>query len=302
MNHRFTAYLTLLVVSVIWGVAGPVIKFTLGDFPPLIFLTYRFALSSIVALIAFGMSRPRLPKQTGETLNVFIYGFLTSTVSLGLLFLGYDKTTALTGTLLSAVAPVFVAIAGGLFLHERITKLERVGLSIAFLGTLFTIMEPLLNGDGHTLTTSIEGNLLIIASLLVGVVLSVQSKVLLRDHVDPGALAHTAFIIGLITILPITLWYYPAGEIISVIASASLSAHLGVWFMALISGTLAYILWHRGQRTIEISEATVFAYLYPIFATPLSVFWLGETITPGFIAGAAIIALGVAIAEHKKGK
>ncbi len=300
MNHRLTAYLTLLVVSVIWGVAGPVIKFTLGDFPPLIFLTYRFALSAIVALIAFGMSRPRLPKRTGETLNVFIYGFLTSTVTLGLLFLGYDKTTALTGTLLSAAAPIFVAIAGILFLRERVTKIERIGLSIAFVGTAVTVLEPVFKGNGHSLVSSLEGNLLVVASLLVGVILSVQSKLLLRNHSSPSMLTHTSFLIGFLTITPITIYYHNIPEIVSTLMTAPLPAHLGVWFMAFLSGTLAYTLWHKGQKAIEISEVSVFTYLYPIWATPLSVFWLGETITPGFIAGAMIIALGVAIAEHKR--
>ncbi|PJA42810.1 EamA family transporter, partial [Candidatus Woesebacteria bacterium CG_4_9_14_3_um_filter_39_10] len=40
--HRLKAYILLLIVAVIWGIAGPVIKFTLGGFPPLLFLTYRF--------------------------------------------------------------------------------------------------------------------------------------------------------------------------------------------------------------------------------------------------------------------
>lgn len=299
MNHRLTAYLMLLVVSIIWGVAGPVIKFTLGDFPPLIFLTYRFALSSIVALVAFGLRRPRLPKRTGETLSVFIYGFLTSTVTLGLLFLGFDKTTALTGTLLSAAGPIFVAIGGVLFLHEHVTKRERLGLSIAFAGTVVTILEPMINGNGRAVS-SIEGNLLVVASLLVGVVLAVQSKFLLRNHTSPSALTHISFLIGFLTITPIALYYHNLIEIITTIARAPVSAHLGVWFMAFLSGSLAYTLWHKGQKAIEISEVSIFSYLYPIWATPLSIFWLGETITPGFIAGAMIIALGVAIAEHKR--
>ena len=40
--------------------------------------------------------------------------------------------------------------------------------------------------------------------------------------------------------------------------------------------------------------------MYPIFAAPLAVLWLGEKITPMFIIGAVIITIGVAIAEIKK--
>ena len=70
--------------------------------------------------------------------------------------------------------------------------------------------------------------------------------------------------------------------------------------MALLSGSLAYYLSNKAQKSIEIGEASIFAYLYPIFSTPLAVIWLGEKITPMFTMGAVIIAIGVAIAEIKK--
>ena len=54
------------------------------------------------------------------------------------------------------------------------------------------------------------------------------------------------------------------------------------------------------QKSIEIGEASLFAYLYPLFSTPLAVVWLGEKITPMFIVGAVVITIGVVIAEIKK--
>ena len=75
---------------------------------------------------------------------------------------------------------------------------------------------------------------------------------------------------------------------------------MGVWYMALISGSLAYYLYVKAQRSIEVSEAILFNYLQPVFSIPLALFWLGEKITPAFLLGALIIALGVIIAEYKK--
>ncbi|PIP57395.1 hypothetical protein COX03_03365, partial [Candidatus Woesebacteria bacterium CG22_combo_CG10-13_8_21_14_all_39_10] len=60
--HRLKAYILLLIVAVIWGIAGPVIKFTLGGFPPLLFLTYRFGLSTLVAVILFAFLGFHFPK------------------------------------------------------------------------------------------------------------------------------------------------------------------------------------------------------------------------------------------------
>jgi len=70
--------------------------------------------------------------------------------------------------------------------------------------------------------------------------------------------------------------------------------------MAILSGSLAYFLYVRAQRSIEVSEATLFNYLQPVFAIPLAIFWLGESLSTSFIFGAGIIALGLIIAEYKR--
>jgi len=69
--------------------------------------------------------------------------------------------------------------------------------------------------------------------------------------------------------------------------------------MALLSGNLAYYLYVRAQKTIEVSEAVLFNYLQPLFTIPLAIFWLGESLSTSFIIGAIIIAFGLVIAEYK---
>ena len=295
---RLRAYLLLLLASVIWGVAGPVIKLVLGEIPPLPFLAYRFGLSSIVALIYILATKFRhIPRNPKILLFVLVYAFLNSTVALGLLFLGLDKTTVLDMSLISLFGPLLISIAGVALLQERITKREKLGIAIAFLGTAFTIIEPLItNGDG---ITRLSGNLLIFGNLAVNTAVVVMAKKLLRDEVSPIFLTNASFIVGFITITPLVLVQSGLAQTIGAITSLSPAGHAGVVYMALASGTLAYAFWTLAQKTIEVSEASLFAYLYPIWATPLAVLWLGETITPGFIIGATIIAIGVALAERK---
>ena len=69
--------------------------------------------------------------------------------------------------------------------------------------------------------------------------------------------------------------------------------------MAVLSGTLAFYLANKAQKTIEVGEQSLFAYLYPVFSLPLAVLWLGEKITPVYVLGGIIIAIGVVIAEIK---
>ena len=294
---RKRAYIELLIVSVIWGVASPVIKYTLGGFSPGVFLTYRFFISAVLALIIFAITGFKFPKNPKVLALTLFNGFLLSTVSLGLLFLGTNKTTSIDSNVISTMAPITIALAGIFFLKERVTKRESIGILIALAGTLITIIEPVLKSGGAL--GALEGNLLVFASVIVATITAVLAKVVLRDNVDALFATNISFIIGFITILPFGLPQILDSRF-KILTSIPLSYHLGVFYMAILSGTLAYFLWHKAEKTIEISEVSVIAYLYPLFGTPLAVFWLGEKITPPFIIGAIVIALGVFLAEWKK--
>ena len=88
ITPRIKAYLLLLLVSVIWGIASPVIKFTLFGIEPDLFLAYRFAISTLISIITFIIMGVKLPKDFKLIGLIFLYGFLNSVVSLGFLFFG----------------------------------------------------------------------------------------------------------------------------------------------------------------------------------------------------------------------
>jgi len=289
--HRLTAYLLLIIVSLIWAIAGPVIKYVLGEVPPLPFLLLRFGISSLIAIISFFFTGLHFPKKLSTILLLLLYGFVTSTVTLGLLFIGLKQTTVLEMSLISLVGPLMIALSGVIFLNEHITKREKMGMGIALLGTVVTILEPLLSsGMGFS---RISGNLLIILYLATNTVSVVLCKKLLRLGISPSLMTNLTFIVGFITTLPLAL-----GQ--SNFSHISTLSILGIIFMAVLSGNLAYYLGNKAQKSIEVSEAALFAYLYPLLAMPLAVIWLHEKITLPYVIGAVIVAIGVIIAELKK--
>lgn len=296
-KSRLTAYLMLLLVAAIWGVAGPVIKFGLGGLSALPFLTYRFFLSSILALLSFLILKPHIPKDKKILLAVLLYGFLNSTVTLGLLFFGLEKTTVLDMTLITTMTPLVIFFFGARFLHERITTQEKLGMGIALLGTMTILFEPILRTGNGLLQFS--GNILIFIYLIFTSVTTVLAKKLLRLDVSPLTMTNFSFIIGFLSLLYLS-FFFGADKLLVDIKNLALPYHLSVVYMAILSGNLAYFLANKAQKTIEISEASVFSYLYPIFAAPLAIFWLKEKITPIFVLGAIVIIIGVIIAEYKK--
>lgn len=298
MTPRTKAYLMLLAVSAIWGIASPIIKFTLDGFSAPLFLAYRFGVSTLAALIIFAISGIHFPKDKESIFLIILYGFLNSVVSLGFLFFGMENTTVLESGLITMISPLLVSTAGVYFLHEHVTTREKIGMIIALAGTALTIIGPLMT-NGHS-ELKFNGNLMVLGYVISTLVTTLLVKKLLRKDISPLLITNSSFIIGFICFGVFVLYKFGLEYSLSNILHSAPVHHAGVWYMALISGTLAFWLSNKAQKSIEIGEQSLFSYLYPLFSLPLAVIWLGEKVTTIHIIGGVIIVIGVAIAEIKK--
>lgn len=298
---RLRAYFELLIVAVIWGVAGPVIKLTLKDLTPEVFLLYRFFLSSVLGIFLLLKFKAGRPKNLKIFLTTTLYAFLNSTAALGFLFWGTNETSLLDMSLISLFGPILMMIFGFFFLKEHLTKRMKIGSLITFLGATAIALEPLFSqGGGSTFFHQLFGNVLVFLSLICGATAGLLSKKLMREHVSPLFLANYSFLIGFITLTPVVLIINRPEVVVSMLTTADILDHVGVFYMAFLSGTLAYTLVNRAQRTIELSETAIFSYLYPIFSAILAVALLGEKITPVTIGACLVTFSGVFIAEFRK--
>jgi len=292
-KRRLTAYSILTFVSLLWGIASPVIKYTLNFIPPYSFLFWRFLITSIIFLPFFLFYLKKYPLHLNEVPILTLLGFLGTPLTLILLFVGYTKTTSMDGVLISSTAPIFITIGGAIFLKEKVTFKERVGLLIAVLGSLITISQPLLEG-GFLKSQNLFGNLLVFGSVISWTAFTLLSKFYFRKH-HPFVITAFCFFVGLIVIFPLAILEKGFQIFNFQFSIFNFSAFMGILYMSIFSSVIAYTLYEYGLSLIEASEATLFAYLQPIFAAPLSLLWLGEKITFPFLVGAIVITCGIFI-------
>lgn len=300
MNKRATAALLLLLVSLMWGAASPIVKWTLTWFDPWLFLTYRFALSTLIALPYLSFSKAKLPTKLSDQWLVLLTGFVSAPLSLFLFFEALDKTTALSGSLITAAGPLFLILGGVLFFRDRISKNEKIGITVAITGTILTVIGPLiLNGHADSLG-KLEGNGLMLLAVMTDIIAALLSKEAMKKGIDASLVAQTQFVVGFSMFLPLLFLRQSPETAWMTIVDAPWQAHLGVLYMAVISGTIAYTMRNIAVKTIEVSESALYVYLQPLWAAILAVVWLREAITPSYILGGIVIAIGVLIAERKK--
>jgi drug/metabolite transporter (DMT)-like permease len=81
------------------------------------------------------------------------------------------------------------------------------------------------------------------------------------------------------------------------------STSLGViLYMAVFSSIIAYILYIKAQKALEVTEVSLLAYISPIFSLPASFLILNEVPTLSAFMGLFIIFSGILIAEFSKNK
>lgn len=288
-KSRRLAYLALFLAALIWGVAPPIIKYTLQFISPISFLFYRFLIASVIIAIPTALRIKKVKPSKKDLLDYLYLGFLCTPLNLLLLFWGIQRTTAIDASLISITSPFLVAIGGALFLKENITKREGVGIGIAMAGTLLTIIQPMLEkGFGFQ---NVEGNMLVFLGTLVWVVFTLLAKK--KHHLDPFLLSSLSFMVGLMVFLPLVpTSHFPPSP-------ALLPALPGILFMAVFSSIIAYSTHLYGLSKIEASEAVVFTYLQPIFTIPVATVFLREKATLPFIVGATLIAAGVFLSSFR---
>lgn len=224
-----------------------------------------------------------------------LFGLMSTTIHLSLIFIGLERTTSTEGTLIGAIAPVFIVLLGVLRLHERITRRELWGMVLVLLGTGFTILQPLLSGDGFT---NVTGNTIILLSNIVFALFVFYSKKNFK-HYSPFLITLHSSIVAVVTYLPLAMMEQGGSLPSFTILTSSGLVFFGIMYMAIVSYIMAYLLFEYGMSKIEISEGSIFTYLQPVFAAPVALIWLNEAVTVPFLIGAAVLTAGVVLTEWK---
>jgi len=319
---RKMAYISLLAVTAVWGIAGPVIKLTLNYIPPFTFLFYRFLIVCTILLPFTILETARNKVDKRDIPNIIILGLLGQT-SISIIFLGLRFTTALDAALIATISPILVIAAGHYFYNEKVNKSAEIGVLIATIGTLTVVVEPAISNYKTITETGLRifGNILILifqlfwpfyivfAKRMLGQTSKNVSKMFKAFHLrplhknyPPMLLTTLTFYVGLATIIPLA-----ALEALGVFGTFPQLAYmfnatsiLGLFYMALLSSIIGYGIYLWALQYVGAREGGIFGYINPIFTIPAAYILLGEVPTKIVLLGALVIFAGVAIAEKYK--
>lgn len=131
---RLKAELILFLITFIWAGTFVIIKPTLNFISPLLFVTIRFVIASLVLFLIYReklLKIPLLSVKMGSILGIFLFvGFVVQTI-------GLKYTTATKSALITGTFVVFTPILQVLVEKKPIKIGSVLGVILVFMGLLF---------------------------------------------------------------------------------------------------------------------------------------------------------------------
>jgi drug/metabolite transporter (DMT)-like permease len=272
--------LTLLAVYIFWGAIYFAISFAIQSYPPLLASSIRFLVGGGLLVSYLLIRREPLPTLR-QWRNAIPMGTIMISIVMGGTAIAQQWISSSLAAILAATIPAWVALFTG-FMGQYPKRREWFGIGLGFLGIVLINLNNLGGG-------SLKG---IALMTLVAIAWAFGTTVKSRRKSN-STLADSAaeMVIGGALLLLTSL---VAGERLT--ATPTLSATLGLAFMALFGSSLVYVAYIYLVQTVRPSIATSNAYVNPAIAVLLGLL-IGETITPitwlalGLILASVIILL-----------
>lgn len=259
--------LLLVVAALCWSLGGLLIKNVATTWPGLAVAGGRGAIAAAFLLLTHrGL---RFDFSRAQVLGAVAYAACTITFCLAT-----TLTTAANAILLQYTAPVWVALFGAWFLHERATRADWLTI-LAVLGGMGLFFADSLE-LAHVL-----GNVIAIVS---GVFFAAMT-IALRRQKDTSAVE--SIILGNLLAFAIGIWWVVRAPPLAPAGWASLVA-LGV-----VQLGVSYLLYARAIRHVTALEAVIIPVIEPILNPVWVLLTLGERPTPLALAGGAIVLAAV---------
>lgn len=191
--------------------------------------------------------------------------------------------------LVAAIVPLTVAILGYLFLREKVTAYQILGVILGFLGVLFIVLQSASTPNILTLGTPL-GNIIIFIAVIIFSFYIVLSRGLSRIY-SPITISFYSFVSSVV-LLGIALPIEVSSSTFS-ITSFSKEAIFDILFLGVVSSVIMYYLHQFGIRRTSAFISSFVFLIASITASIPAIFLLKEELTLSFLSGTVLILLGV---------
>jgi drug/metabolite transporter (DMT)-like permease len=283
---RALVWSSYALLVAIWSSTWVAIKVGLGDTPPLLGAGVRFCVAGVGLLVLARLwGRPLRT----DALLASILAALPFAATYGLIYWGEQYVPSGLAAVLFGVLPIYVALIAAVALHDEPLRARLfLGVALALGGLVLAFSESVALGDSRY---AVVAALACVAAPMGAAIGTVATK-------RRGARLDATVLNG---------WAAVGGGVLLLIASAAgeswsdaswtASALGSIGYLAVVGTALAFVTLTRLLRELPAVTMSFISLLLPFGALVFGALIEGEPLTFAELAGAALVAAGIAVAQ-----
>ena len=281
---RFVDIILAISVPVIWGLGFTLAKvaFVLSDFPPILLIAFRFALTTLVLL---WLVKPPF----GYMHRIFWISVVSATVQYALTFTGLDGLNASTAIIVVQLEFPFMVIMAAVVFKDHLSWSQIAGIALAFSGIIMIAGQPQLQDD-----------LLPVFLVIGGAFTWAVGQIMIKKlGWQVGGFTLIAWVAAFATPqLFFASWLFEEGQI-QAIRTMNWIGWAVVVYLGLVMTALGYSIWYHLLGKFRISQVGPFLLLLPVTSIAGSVLLLDEQLSKIEFLGAIIVISSVWIITRR---
>lgn len=295
LTEQKKAYIGLVSMTIIIGLSFILVKIGLRHASAIDLLAHRFSAGaiSIGVLALFGVLK-FTAMTWDKAKRLLLLSLFFPLLFFAFQTFGMQYSSASLAGIISATVPIITLVVANVFLKERTTTLQKIGILLSLIGIAY-IMYQTGNFDANT---SVKGIVLLFLSVFSIVAYYALGK---KVSVDFSSSEVTVWM-TLVAFVAFNAW-----GVISHFRDDTLNEFFdplvepeflwSVLYLGILSSVVTSFLTIYALSKISASQVAVFNNLSPIVTIIGGVLLLGETLYSYQIIGGVLVILGVVLAQ-----
>ncbi|MDA0907963.1 MAG: DMT family transporter [Proteobacteria bacterium] len=274
----------LLLLCFVWSLSFLLAEILLESVRPFTIVFNRVFFASIVMVILIKLLGKRFPASRKNIFLLFLLGLTNNAIPFSAIVYGQQFITGGLASIINTNTAFFTLILSSMmFVDERLTMIRLLGIILGITGVIIAI------GPSELLSLSVDnlGQQCIILATLCYAISTTMARKFIKG-VDPLVsvtvmLLSSAFWMGIIVL-------YMEGLPLFTPSTVNI---ISIGLLAVLSTSLAYILYFMLLERAGAGTTTLVTVLIPPFAMIMDAIILKEEITSPQVAGFMFVAVGV---------
>ncbi len=279
----------VVILSVLWGGSFFFVGIVVTELPTFTIVFLRIAIAALGLHITLRVMGERMPAGAAIWRAFFAMGFLNNLVPFSLIAWGQSHVASDLASILLATTPLFtVIVAHFMTSDERLSGGRLAGIAAGIAGVAILVGSEALHGLGFALLAHVG---------LLGAAVFYSFGAVFGRRFQRMGVTPLATATGQITASSLLLLLLPLALAVDrpwSLDMPSTATWLAIAGLALLSTSLAYVLYFRILATAGATHLLLVTFLIPVNAIILGAAFLAERLQANHFIGMAVIGIGLA--------